>query len=91
MKTHAWYADNSSKTTHVVGQKEPNQWGLYDMYGNVAEWCNDVYGENYYKTSPSKNPRGPEKGEIKVFAAEDGKTAWAVFAPPGVPARTPAL
>ena len=37
------------------------------MYGNVAEWCNDAYGENYYQTSPPQNPRGPEKGDIKVL------------------------
>jgi len=67
LKKHAWYDGNSSRKTHVAGQKQPNQWGLYDMYGNVAEWCNDVYGENYYKTSPSKDPRGPEEGEIKVL------------------------
>jgi formylglycine-generating enzyme required for sulfatase activity len=67
LKKYAWYADNSSKKTHPVGQKEPNRWGLYDMYGNVAEWCNDVYGENYYKASPSKNPHGPEEGDIKVL------------------------
>ena len=67
LKKYAWYAGNSSKKTHPVGQKKPNQWGLYDMYGNVAEWCNDVYGENYYKTSPSNDPRGPEEGEIKVL------------------------
>lgn len=67
LKKHAWFANNSSKKTHVVGQKEPNQWGFYDMYGNVAEWCNDVYSENYYKMSPSKDPRGPEQGEIKVL------------------------
>ena len=67
LKKYAWYAGNSSKKTHLVGQKKPNQWGLYDMYGNVAEWCNDVYDENYYKMSPSNDPRGPEEGEIKVL------------------------
>jgi len=67
LKKYAWYAGNSSKKTHLVGQKKPNQWGLYDMYGNVAEWCNDVYDEDYYKTSPSNDPRGPEEGEIKVL------------------------
>jgi formylglycine-generating enzyme required for sulfatase activity len=67
LKKHAWYAENSFKKTHCVGQKRPNLWGLYDMYGNVAEWCNDVYATNYYKRSPSKNPRGPEEGEIKVL------------------------
>jgi sulfatase modifying factor 1 len=67
LKKYAWYAENSFKKTHPVGQKRPNPWGLYDMYGNVAEWCNDVYDTNYYKRSPSKNPRGPEAGEIKVL------------------------
>jgi len=65
-ETYAWFADNSANTTHPVGEKPANQYGLYDMLGNVWEWTEDWY-EPYYQVGENKNPRGPETGEYKVI------------------------
>ena len=61
-----WYDSNSGEKTHPVGQKKPNAWGLYDMYGNVWEWCQDWYGEDYYAESPTNDPTGPNTGRYRV-------------------------
>jgi formylglycine-generating enzyme required for sulfatase activity len=50
--------------TEKVGSYKPNTWGLYDMHGNVLQWCNDWFDQDYYKKSPKENPKGPEKGAM---------------------------
>jgi formylglycine-generating enzyme required for sulfatase activity len=52
--------------THIVGSKKPNKWKLYDMHGNVSEWCEDWYDGDYYKVSPAVNPKGPAVGSFRV-------------------------
>ena len=62
----AWYDANSKNTTHKVGQKEANGFGLYDMHGNVFQYCQDWYGEDYYGKSEAENPQGPAQGAARV-------------------------
>jgi len=64
---YAWYCINSGNEIHRVGQKEPNPYGLYDIYGNAMEWCSDWFSPEYYSVSPLRNPQGPPSGEKKVL------------------------
>lgn len=61
----AWFSDNSGNTYHQVKTMEPNELGIYDMTGNVQEWCQDFYGA--YSSSPQTNPKGPSRGSLRVI------------------------
>lgn len=64
---YAWINSNSDNRTQPVGQKKPNDLGLFDMSGNASEWCLDFYDRKYYSKSAKKNPQGPAQGSQRVL------------------------
>jgi formylglycine-generating enzyme required for sulfatase activity len=58
---YGWHHVNAARTTHPVGEKKPNDWGVHDMHGNVWEWIADWYDKNYYATGPREDPQGPDR------------------------------
>jgi len=64
VRSLAWYSCNSAAQTHPVGQKPANPWGLFDLFGHVAEWCSDWYGR--YDDQPQVDPTGVPRGTMKV-------------------------
>jgi formylglycine-generating enzyme required for sulfatase activity len=92
---YAWFTGNAyrvdQKYGHSVGQKNPNPWGLYDIHGNVWEWCSDYYDREYYSNSPSVDPNGPSSGGFRCLRGgswgltEDGlRCSYRNFSHPGV-------
>jgi formylglycine-generating enzyme required for sulfatase activity len=67
LSVYGWYEINSYKKTHPVGQKKANPFGLYDMHGNVWEWCSDWFDSQYYENSPMLDPAGPSTGQGSVL------------------------
>lgn len=78
---YAWYEVNSGHTTHAIGMKSPNGWGLKDVFGNVWEWCYDKHA--VYSKSDVKDPTGPETGDMNVFrgggCGSDAKTCTPTY------------
>lgn len=64
---YCWHNGNANGTTHPVGEKHPNRFGLYDMNGNVCEWCWDWDDQYYYRNSPEFNPKGPVSGSYRTL------------------------
>ncbi|MDR1166908.1 MAG: formylglycine-generating enzyme family protein [Deltaproteobacteria bacterium] len=74
---YAWYGELPDGSTHPVGLKEPNPWGVYDILGNVMEWVGDYYGETYYAESPEADPQGPAAGAERVTRGGYWRLAYA--------------
>ncbi|MHC4121635.1 MAG: formylglycine-generating enzyme family protein [Planctomycetota bacterium] len=90
LSDYAWFEDNSGGKPQPVGGKPANPWGLYDMHGNVWQWCNDFYQVDYYQQSPEDDPRGPKTGDKKVvrggawkFSADSCRSGYRYNENPG--------
>jgi len=84
LTNYAWYSDNSGDMTHPVGQKLPNPWGLYDMHGNVFEWCQDWWDPSAPATSSSRVIRGGFWGDGGRGTARSCRSAARAFDGPGI-------
>jgi formylglycine-generating enzyme required for sulfatase activity len=76
LDAYAWYDSNAGGKAHPVGEKKPNKLGLYDMHGNVREWCDGWYNEKYYSNSPFDNPTGPENGIYRELRGGSWFFGW---------------
>jgi formylglycine-generating enzyme required for sulfatase activity len=94
LRDYGWYDKNAGGRPRPVGQKRANPWELYDMCGNVWQWCNDIYQVDYYQQSPAQDPRGPNEGKTRVvrggvwrFSAENCRSGFRYNENPGYAVR----
>ena len=90
LETTAWYKNNAEDAAHPVGRKQPNPWGLYDMHGNVWEWCQDWLDRGYYSKGVGVDPTGGTPGERRMIRggcwfndAEACRSAYRSYTSPG--------
>jgi formylglycine-generating enzyme required for sulfatase activity len=76
LNEYSWYQHISEGKSHPVGMKKPNAWLLYDMTGNVWQWCQDWYEADYYGKSPAEDPEGPATGTNRVFRGGSWNNPW---------------